>query len=188
MGDQLLNTTDVVEGEKYENDVHVDQSLVEQKCQGEMDLSRAPYIRRTKVKLPECIDMVYALGDETSYIFPLGNNDIHLDARFKLMWNFRPTYADWAIAISYFCGFVMGGDIPGWVCNGIRYLIIWADVEQVFFSINEPNEHYCLGVLHIRTGVITLYDWLFSEAVETRKWWIKMRKAFKIYNPMYLQE
>ncbi|GKB77352.1 hypothetical protein Tco_0944247 [Tanacetum coccineum] len=31
--DQLLNTTDVVEGEKYENDVHVDQSPVEQKCQ-----------------------------------------------------------------------------------------------------------------------------------------------------------
>ncbi|GJY94823.1 hypothetical protein Tco_0511184, partial [Tanacetum coccineum] len=32
-GDQLLNTTDVVEGEKYENDAHVDQSPVEQKCQ-----------------------------------------------------------------------------------------------------------------------------------------------------------
>ncbi|GJY71805.1 phospholipase-like protein [Tanacetum coccineum] len=148
--------------------------------QNSEDLSRAPYSRRTKVKLPECIDMVYALGDETSYIFPLGNNDIvvyrsfwlnllglneggwlsdkHLDAWFELMWNFRPTDADWAIAISYFCGFVMRGDIPGWVCNGIR------------------------------TGVITLYDWLFSEAVETRKWWIKMRKAFKIYIPTYLQE
>nr|GEX06650.1 hypothetical protein [Tanacetum cinerariifolium] len=34
------------------------------------DLSRAPYSQRTKVKLPECIDMVYALGAETSYIFP----------------------------------------------------------------------------------------------------------------------
>ncbi|GJU87703.1 ulp1 protease family, C-terminal catalytic domain-containing protein [Tanacetum coccineum] len=60
--------------------------------------------------------------------------------------------------------------------------------EWVFFSINEPNKHYCLGVLHIRTGVITLYDSLFSEAVETRKWWIKMRKAFKKYIPPYLQE
>nr|GEW94208.1 hypothetical protein [Tanacetum cinerariifolium] len=29
------------------------------------DLSKAPYSRRTKVKLPECIDIVYALGDET---------------------------------------------------------------------------------------------------------------------------
>ncbi|GJW82334.1 phospholipase-like protein [Tanacetum coccineum] len=93
------------------------------------DLSRAPYSQRTKVKLPECIDMVYALGDETSYIFPWGNNDIvvyrsfwlnllglkeggwlsdkHLDAWFELMGNFRPTNADWAIASSYFCDFVM---------------------------------------------------------------------------------
>ncbi|GJZ59538.1 ulp1 protease family, C-terminal catalytic domain-containing protein [Tanacetum coccineum] len=65
---------------------------------------------------------------------------------------------------------------------------MWADVEQVFFSINEPKKHYCLGVLHIRTGMITLYDSFFSEAVETRKWWIKMRKAFKKYIPSYLQE
>ncbi|GJX92724.1 transposase, MuDR, MULE transposase domain protein [Tanacetum coccineum] len=162
------------------------------------DLSRAPYSRRTKVKLQECLDMVYALGDDTSHIFSWGNNDIfvyrsfwlnllglkeggwlsdiHLDAWFELMWSFRPTDEDWAIASSYFCGFVMRGDIPGWVCNGVRYPVMWADVEQVFFSINEPNKHYCLGVLHIRTGVITLYDSLFSEAVETRKWWIKMRK------------
>ncbi|GJS53730.1 phospholipase-like protein, partial [Tanacetum coccineum] len=176
----------------------------------EWDLSRAPYSRRTKVKLPECVDKVYALGDDTSYIFPWGNYDIyvyrsfwlnllglkeggwlsdrHLDVWFDLMWSFRPTDADWAIASSYFCGFVMRGDIPGWVCNGVRYPVMWADVEQVFFSINEPNKHYCLGVLHIRTGVITLYDSLFSEAVETRKWWIKMRKAFKKYIPPYLQE
>nr|GEW72137.1 hypothetical protein [Tanacetum cinerariifolium] len=32
-GNQLLNTTYVVDEEKYENDVHVDQSLVDQKCQ-----------------------------------------------------------------------------------------------------------------------------------------------------------
>nr|GFA36299.1 phospholipase-like protein [Tanacetum cinerariifolium] len=95
----------------------------------EWNLSRAPYSRRTKVKLPECIDTVYALGQKD---------------------------ADWAIASSNLCSFVMCGDIPGWVCNGVRYLVNWPDVEQVFFSINEPNEHYCLGVLHIRTDVITL--------------------------------
>ncbi|GJS22328.1 transposase, MuDR, MULE transposase domain protein [Tanacetum coccineum] len=162
------------------------------------DLSRAPYNRRTKVKFPECIDMVYALGDETSYIFPWGNllglkegdwlSDRHLDAWFELMWSFRPTYADWAIGSSYFCGFVMRGDIPGWICNEVRYPVMWADVEQVFFSINEPNKHYSLDVLHFRTGVITLYDSLYSKAVERRKWWIKMRKAFKKYIPPYLQE
>ncbi|GKA87441.1 hypothetical protein Tco_0809205 [Tanacetum coccineum] len=89
----------------------------------------------------------------------------HLEAWFELMWRFRPKDADWAIASSYLCGFVMRGDIPGWVCNEVTYPVMWADVEQVFFSINEANKHYCLGVLHIRTGVITLYDWLFSEAV-----------------------
>ncbi|GKD53713.1 phospholipase-like protein [Tanacetum coccineum] len=153
-----------------------------------LDLSRAPYSRRTKVILPECLDMVYALGDDTSHIFTWGNNDIfvyrsfwlnllglkeggwlsdrHLDAWFELMWSFRLTDADWAIASSYLCGFVMRGDIPGWVCNGVRHPVIWADMEQVFFSINEPNKHYCLDVLHIRTGVISLYDSLFSEGVE----------------------
>nr|GEV59713.1 hypothetical protein [Tanacetum cinerariifolium] len=174
------------------------------------NLSRAPYSRRTKVKLPECIDTVYALGDETSHRFPWGNNDIdvylsfwlnllglndggwlsdrHLDAWFELMWEFRPKDADWAIASSYFCSFIMREDIPGWVCNGVRYPVNWEDVEHVFFSINEPNEHYCIDILHIRTGVITLYDSLFSEAVETIKWWIKMRIAFKTYIPTYLQE
>nr|GEV48784.1 hypothetical protein [Tanacetum cinerariifolium] len=132
------------------------------------DLSRAPYSRRTK---------------EGGWL-----SDRHLDEWFELMWSFLPTDADRAIASSYLCGFVMRGDIPGWVCNGVTYPVMWADVEKVFFSINEPKKHYCLGVLHIRTGVITLYDSLYSEAVETRKWWIKIRKAFKKYIPPYLQE
>nr|GEW45820.1 uncharacterized mitochondrial protein AtMg00810-like [Tanacetum cinerariifolium] len=112
----------------------------------------APYNRRTKVKFPECIYTVYALGDETSHRFPWGNNDIdvyrsfwlnllglndggwlsdrHLDAWFELMREFRPKDADWAIASSYLCSFVMRRDIPGWVCNGVRYPVNWADVEQ----------------------------------------------------------
>ncbi|GKA33981.1 transposase, MuDR, MULE transposase domain protein [Tanacetum coccineum] len=162
------------------------------------NLSRAPYSRRTKVKLPECIDTVYALGDETSHRFPWGNNDIDVYRSFWLnllgfndggwLSQSTPKDADWAIASSYFCSFVMRGDIPGWVYNGVRYPVNWANVKQVFFSINESNEHYCLGILHIRTGVITLYDSLFSKAIETRKWWIKMRIAFKTYIPTYLQE
>ncbi|GJW06978.1 phospholipase-like protein [Tanacetum coccineum] len=110
----------------------------------EWDLSRAPYSHRTKVNLPECLDMVYALGMVVGF-------------------QTEPKDADWAIASSYLCGFVMRGDIPGWVCNGVTYPVMWADVEQVFFSINEPNKHYFLGVLHIRTGVITLYDSLFPK-------------------------
>ncbi|GKE43556.1 hypothetical protein Tco_1470840 [Tanacetum coccineum] len=48
------------------------------------DLSRAPYSRKTKVKLPECLDMVYALGDDTSHIFSWGNNDIFVYRSFWL--------------------------------------------------------------------------------------------------------
>nr|GEX08819.1 ulp1 protease family, C-terminal catalytic domain-containing protein [Tanacetum cinerariifolium] len=111
------------------------------------------------------------------------------DPNLKLsLWKNGTTTADWAIASSYFYGFVMRGDIPGWVCNKVRYLVMWENIKQVFFSINEPKKHYYLDVLHIKTGVITLYYSLFSEAVETRKWWIKMRKTFKKYIPSYLQE
>ncbi|GKC69030.1 phospholipase-like protein [Tanacetum coccineum] len=123
------------------------------------DLSRAPYNRRTKVKLPECIDMVYALGDETSYIFPWGNYDIFVYRSFWLnLLGLKE--GDWLSD---------RGDIPGWICNEVRYPVMWADVEQVFFPINEPNKHYSLDVLHFRIGVITLYDSLYFEAVERRK-------------------
>nr|GEW06790.1 hypothetical protein [Tanacetum cinerariifolium] len=62
------------------------------------------------------------------------------------------------IPLVEFTRFIMRGDIPEWVCNGVRYPVMWADVEQVFFSINEPKKRFCLDVLHIRTDVITLKD------------------------------
>ncbi|GJX24205.1 transposase, MuDR, MULE transposase domain protein [Tanacetum coccineum] len=302
-GDQLLNTTDVVEGEKYENDVHVDQSPVEQKCQdlalylnevnvvnekeppsavkviGQLlqktykgkaqvepytiqppttasvhlgkairkrkkkfakrlqsrkrrilfdadgdddhdvmfisledwntqsnktrkrkdaiplskiaksefpfveyceDLSRPPYSQRNKVKLPKFIDQVITIGDETTHLLAWGNYDVKVD---------RPVDADWAIAGPYFYDFVMReSDIPGWVCNEVRYHVIWADVEQVFFSINKLRTHYCLDVLHIWSGVITLYDLMGVSIEETREWWSDIRIAFKIRIPQYLHD
>nr|GEU49850.1 hypothetical protein [Tanacetum cinerariifolium] len=134
-------------------------------------MSRAPYSRRTKGDNDVIIDRSF-------WLTLLGLNDggwltnkVHLDAWFDLMWIFGPSDADWAIASSYFYSFVMRGDTLGWVCNGVRYPIIWEDVEQVFFSINEPKKHYCHVVLHIMSSVITLYDSLGAHADETRKWW-----------------
>ncbi|GJR92355.1 zf-CCHC domain-containing protein [Tanacetum coccineum] len=87
------------------------------------------------------------------------------------MWELRPADADWTIANPYFYDFIMReSDIPGWVCNGVRYPVIWADMEQVFFSINKPRTHYCLGVLHIMLDVITLYDSMCVSVEETREW------------------
>ncbi|GJT69714.1 hypothetical protein Tco_1029000 [Tanacetum coccineum] len=305
-GDQLLNTTDVVEGEKYENDVHVDQSPVEQKCQdlalylnevnvvneneppsavkviGQLlqktykgkaqvepytiqppttasvhlgkairkrkkkfakrlqsrkrrilfdadgdddhdvmfisledwntqsnktrkrkdaiplskiaksefpfveyceDLSRPPYSQRNKVKLPKFIDQVITIGDETTHLLAWSNYDVKVDQ------SFWPVDADWAIAGPYFYDFVMReSDIPGWVCNEVRYPVIWADVEQVFFSINKLRTHYCLDVLHIWSAVITLYDLMGVSIEETREWWSDIRIAFKIRIPQYLHD
>ncbi|GJS09162.1 transposase, MuDR, MULE transposase domain protein [Tanacetum coccineum] len=86
----------------------------------------------------------------TSWLNLLGLNDDgwlsdkHLDAWFELMWSFRPTDADWAIASSYFCGFVMRGDIPGWACNGISLyykcgleVFEVKDDDDVQFFVNE---------------------------------------------------
>ncbi|GJS27998.1 putative ribonuclease H-like domain-containing protein [Tanacetum coccineum] len=118
-----------------------------------LDLSRAPYSRKNKVKLPECQDIVYDLGGETTHTFTWGQDNI-VDRTFWLclmalgcmdqpMWDFRPSNVDWAIAGSYFCDFVMRGDIPGWACNGVR------------------------------SRVITLYDSLGVPKKETRLWWQK---------------
>ncbi|GJZ55769.1 transposase, MuDR, MULE transposase domain protein [Tanacetum coccineum] len=113
---------------------------------------------------------------ETNDIFPWGNNDIvvyrsfclnllglkdggwlsekHLDAWFELMWNFRPTDADWAIASSYFYGFVMRRDIPGWVCNGVRYPIIWADVEQIRSFLRYMRPLIIIDGVHFKVNYV----------------------------------
>nr|GEX06022.1 hypothetical protein [Tanacetum cinerariifolium] len=133
------------------------------------DFSRAPYSRRTKVKLPECVDMVYALSDDTSHIFPWGNNDIFV--------------------YRYFCLNLLGWKEGGWLSDRPALIFAVLLCGEIFLdgSVMELRIPLC-GQTWNRTNVITLYDSLFSEAVETRKWWIKMRKAFKKYIPSYLQE
>nr|GEW44911.1 hypothetical protein [Tanacetum cinerariifolium] len=69
----------------------------------------------------------------------------------------RPADTDWAIASSSLCNFVMReSDIPGWVCNGVRF------------------------------GVITLYDSMGVSVKETKEWWSDIRIAFKTRIPQYL--
>ncbi|GKA36126.1 hypothetical protein Tco_0722617 [Tanacetum coccineum] len=69
---------------------------------------------------------VTTMGDETTHLLAWDNYDIEVDQ------SFWPADADWAIASSYFCDFVMRKSyIPEWVCNGVRYPVIWADMEQV---------------------------------------------------------
>ncbi|GJU52346.1 phospholipase-like protein [Tanacetum coccineum] len=263
-GDQLLSTTDVVEGEKYENGVHVDQSPVEQKCQANVvnenepplavkvvgQLIRKTYkgkalvepytvqppttasvhlgkaIRNRKKKAAKILQSrktrilfdddgdddhdentqsnkirkrkdaiplseiaksefplveyceVITIRDETTHLLAWGNYDIEVDRSFWLTLlglNHEGWLSDKHLERE--------SDIPGWVCNGVRYPVIWADMEHVFFSINKPRTHYCLGVLHIRSSVITLYDSMGVSVEDTREWWSDMRIAFKTRMP-----
>ncbi|GJZ39252.1 phospholipase-like protein [Tanacetum coccineum] len=125
------------------------------------DLSRAPYSRRIKVKFPECIDMVYALGDEISYIFPWGNNDIVVYRSFWLNllglneggWlsdkvsrylGRRGTDAKGIPLESYNIKFVVGKDVPiqgdaygdcgVWVC-----IFLYRLIHKMSVSAKDPQ-------------------------------------------------
>ena len=59
---------------------------------------------------------------------------------------------------------------------------------QVLFPVNEPNEHWALGELHIRSGVLTIYDSL-PKFSRTREWWTETMPArFEYMLPLYLKE
>nr|GEY53714.1 reverse transcriptase domain-containing protein [Tanacetum cinerariifolium] len=166
--DQLLNTTYVVDGEKCENDVHVDQSLVDQKCQalvepytlqppttGSVHLGKA--IRKRKKKAAKRLQ-----SRKTRILFDAdidGDDDhdvmyISLEDWENIQSNKTRKRKD-AIPLSE----IAKSEFP------------LAEYCKVFFSKNKPRTHYCLGVLHIRTGVITLYDSMGVSVEETREWW-----------------
>ncbi|GJZ22456.1 transposase, MuDR, MULE transposase domain protein [Tanacetum coccineum] len=101
---------------------------------------------------------------------------------------YRQPGADWAISSLYFFAYVMRADVPFWPANGIKYPVPWTEVDRVFIPINEPDTHYCLVVLHIMSGVITLYDSLGVPPIKKIDWWKKMRLVFQSVIPTYLDE
>ncbi|GKB89759.1 ulp1 protease family, C-terminal catalytic domain-containing protein [Tanacetum coccineum] len=174
------------------------------------DLSRPPNCQETKVILPLYFDNICSLPALTTHIFPwsitghsvdrdfwltlLGCknrgwlSDKHLDIWCDLMWKFRQPGADWAIAGAYLCAYVMRADVAYWPANGIKYPVPWTEVDRFFIPINEPKTHYCLAVLHIMSGVITLYNSLGVPPIEKRDWWKEMRLAFQSVIPTYLDK
>ncbi|GJU77374.1 ulp1 protease family, C-terminal catalytic domain-containing protein [Tanacetum coccineum] len=174
------------------------------------DLSRPPNSYNRKVKLPAYFDNIYHLPTKTTHIFSWNKtshsvdrdfwltllgcsnrgwlSDKHLDIWSDLMWKFRRPNDDWAIADPYFCALVMQGEVPFWPANGVKYPVPWTEVDRVFIPINEPKKHYCLAVLHIMSGVITLYDSLGVPLIDYRDWWKKMGLAVEAVIPTYLDE
>ncbi|GJS78928.1 phospholipase-like protein [Tanacetum coccineum] len=59
--------------------------------------------------------------------------------------------------------------------------------DQVYFSVNEPKEHWCLAQFEIRTRVVTFYDSLGWAGGSRRRWWRRMKKVLpeKLYLLMH---
>ncbi|PWA48348.1 hypothetical protein CTI12_AA491310 [Artemisia annua] len=131
------------------------------------------------------------LGDVPTQDFTsFTKSRLHLDVWVDLMWTFRPSDDDWAMDGTFFSAQIMSNKYmlrPYWA-NGVKYPVHWADVEKVLFPINEPREHWALGELHIRTGVLTIYDSL-PKYLRKQEWWTKTMPAkFEYVLPKYLKE
>ena len=59
---------------------------------------------------------------------------------------------------------------------------------QVYFPINEPKVHWALGMLHLRSGIVTIYDSLHGPDDEGKPWWNFWMEHFATVIPPYLEE
>ncbi|GKF08742.1 phospholipase-like protein, partial [Tanacetum coccineum] len=82
----------------------------------------------------------------------------HLELWVELLWHFRAPDTDWAIADPQFCPAILGGGMPIYHANAKRGCVPQTGEEKVYFPLNEPKMHSALAELHIRTGIIILYD------------------------------
>nr|GFA06657.1 phospholipase-like protein [Tanacetum cinerariifolium] len=60
--------------------------------------------------------------------------------------------------------------------------------EEVFISINEPNRHWSLAKLHIKSRNVTFYNSQETFDVEIRPWYVKIRRCLESKIPVVLQE
>ncbi|GJU36632.1 hypothetical protein Tco_1184986 [Tanacetum coccineum] len=177
-GDQLLNTTDVVEGEKYENGVHVDQSPVEQKCQ---DL--ALYLNETYKG--KALVEPYTFQPPTTVSVHLG----------KAIRKRKKKAAKRLQSRKAQILFDDDGDDDhdntqsNKTCKR-KDTIPLSEIAKSEFPLVEYCEDLSnhLTVEEIRSGVITLYDSMGVSVEETREWWSDMRIAFKTRMPHYFRD
>nr|GEW44352.1 phospholipase-like, aminotransferase-like mobile domain protein [Tanacetum cinerariifolium] len=60
--------------------------------------------------------------------------------------------------------------------------------KEVVISINEPNRHWSLAQLHIKSRNVTFYDSQETFDVEIRSWYVKIRRCLESKLPVVLQE
>ncbi|GJS31539.1 ulp1 protease family, C-terminal catalytic domain-containing protein, partial [Tanacetum coccineum] len=116
-------------------------------------------------------------------------SDTHLDIWVLYMWRYRPAQADWAIAGPFFNTFMLGDKLSCCYVDGVTYGVPWF-ADFAYFPINGEDNHWVLVELHIRSGVITLYDSLPPQntLVESREWWLDTRKCYAKKIPKLLIE
>ena len=70
----------------------------------------------------------------------------HLDLWFDLMWEFRPSNADWTLTGTLFLKHILDGLMYDHYSNGVEYPVAWRDVEKVSlphsFAILNPDILY----------------------------------------------
>ncbi|GJR76436.1 phospholipase-like protein [Tanacetum coccineum] len=78
----------------------------------------------------------------------------HIELWVELLWRFRAPDADWALAGPHFCPAILGGGMPVYISKVKGRCVPWTDVEKVYFPLNQPEVHWALAELHLRTGVL----------------------------------
>ncbi|GKC23701.1 transposase, MuDR, MULE transposase domain protein, partial [Tanacetum coccineum] len=108
---------------------------------------------------------------------------------------YRTPNADWAIAGPHFCPTIIGEGMPVYVSNAKNGCVPWIEVEKVYFPLNKLDTHWALAELHLRTGLITVYDSMSprkrnkaAPIVENRNWWLNMRKSMSQQLPLFLDK
>lgn len=117
-------------------------------------------------------------------------SDLHIDVWVLYMWQFRPEDVDWVMVGPYFSRQLLNRDKPMYYANGIIYGVLWVapNVDKVYIPVNEPDIHWALAVLDIRSGVVTIYDSLGGPDEEGRPWWDTWRQNFSRDISVYLED
>ena len=56
----------------------------------------------------------------------------------------------------------------------------------MYFPVNEPEKHWCLAELHIRTGLVSFYDTVGVFHGNGTRWWRNMKRNFPKQLKIYL--
>ncbi|PWA64404.1 phospholipase-like protein [Artemisia annua] len=160
------------------------------------DLSRPPKCKKDKVTLPDSLRSYLKQRQPTDFKFPWGGGLINFGRKFWLALacledckgGWLPSNADWTLTGSLFAKHIMDGEMYAHYSNGTDYPVHWRDVEKVYFPVNEPEKHWCLAVLHLRTRLVSFCDTLGFVHGKGTRWWRNMKRILPKQLSIYLDQ